>query len=228
MTEKEIKHLESEVEVMSKLDHPNIIKLIDYYEENDMYYIVLEYADGGVLFDKIIEKKFYTEAEARDVIKSITNAIAYFHERNIVHRDLKPENILLSSSGDIKIADFGFARSIEECSRLKTDCGTSWFMAPEILDNKPYGNEVDMWSLGVILYILLSGVPPFHDNNQERLFCKIRTGKYGFRSEIWENISDNAKDLIKHLLVVDSRYRYDAKQVLNSKWLTSDEVYNIL
>lgn len=211
---------------MAKLDHSNILKLKECYEEENMYYIVTELADGGDLFNKIVEKKCYTESEARDVIRTIVEAISYCHEHNIVHRDLKPENILLSSSGDIKIADFGFAKSMDLKTRLNTDCGTPWYVAPEILENKAYGTEVDMWSLGVIIYIILGGFPPFHDNNQAKLFRKIRSGHYAFTAPYFDDISDNAKDLIQHLLVVDPRGRFDAKQVLKHKWVISNEVFN--
>lgn len=143
---------------------------------------------------------FYNEKEARDLVFILLSAVKYLHDRNIVHRDLKPENVLLTSKKDdaeIKLADFGFAERVTSMNSLTTQCGTPGYVAPEILKNDKYGKPVDMWSIGVITYILLGGYPPFHDENQRNLFSKIKRGKYEFHAEYWSAVSDEAK-VTKH------------------------------
>jgi serine/threonine protein kinase len=155
-------------------------------------------------------------------------AIAYCHDARVAHRDLKPENLLLRSLTDdmsIKLADFGFAKVVEKPNSLTTQCGTPGYVAPEILNGVPYDERSDMWSIGVILYILLGGYPPFIDENQRRLFRKIRKGKYEFHPEYWDPISEDAKVLISSLLTVDADKRLLAREALNSNWIAvaSDE-----
>jgi calcium/calmodulin-dependent protein kinase I len=146
------------------------------------------------------------------LVKLLLEAIKYCHDADIVHRDLKPENLLLTGKDDdasIKLADFGFAKRIEfDSEGLVTACGTPGYVAPEILEGKPYGKTVDIWSIGVITYILLCGYPPFHDDNHNALFKKIKKGKFQFDSPYWDNVSDDAKDLISQMLVVDPEKRY--------------------
>ena len=148
------------------------------------------FVEGGELFDKIVSKTFYSEREARDVVFTLLSSIEYCHNRDIVHRDLKPENLLLASTTDdaaIKLADFGFAAKAVGNS-LKTQCGTPGYVAPEILNNVPHGKPVDMWSIGVICYILLGGYPPFHDENQKNLFRLIKNAKYEFHPGMYAYI----------------------------------------
>lgn len=216
-----------EIDVLKNLDCPNIIKLHDVYLEKKMYYIVTEIMQGGELFDRIISKEFYSEADAQKVVQTLASAIKYCHDRDIVHRDLKPENILLSDDTEdatIKIADFGFAKKVDvvtgdDGATLSTACGTPGYVAPEILKGEKYGREVDLWSLGIITYILLSGYPPFHDDNQGRLFKKIRSGIFKFDSPYWDNISQEAKDFVKSLLTVDPKARMTVEQVFDNAWL---------
>ncbi|KAG5179824.1 kinase-like domain-containing protein [Tribonema minus] len=215
-----------EVKILRQLNHPNIIDIYQFYrQERDNYYVIIEYMRGGELFDRIVKKQFYTEKEARDLCKILLDAIKYCHDRDIVHRDLKPENLLLTSNDDdasIKLADFGFAKALNG-SMVTTQCGTPAYVAPEILRHRPYGTSVDMWSIGVIIYILLGGYPPFHDENQTRLFRKIRAGKFEFHNEYWGSISSDAKDLISRLLTVDQHSRLTAREAVSHPWLlTSD------
>jgi len=174
------------------------------------------------------KKTIYNEKEARDVSKILIEALRYCHERHIVHRDLKPENLLLASEDDdisIKIADFGFAKRCTKPKSLKTQCGTPGYVAPEILKGVLYDSQADMWSLGVIIYILLGGYPPFIEENQRELFKKIMKGRYKFHDEYWSDISDDGKDLIKSLMNIDTETRLTAEQALSSKWMkTGDEV----
>lgn len=213
--------LRQEVAILQALDHQNVTKLFDFYEEKQNFYLVMEYLDGGELFDRIVKKTFYTEKEARDLVFILLKAIKYLHDKNIVHRDLKPENLLLSSKDDdhtVKLADFGFAVKCDGANIL-TQCGTPGYIAPEILRKRPYGKTVDMWSFGVILFILLGGYPPFHDDDQNKLFRKICKADYQFHPEFWTPVSDEAKHLIQGMLTLDVKKRLTVDQALAHKWL---------
>ncbi|CAM9885186.1 unnamed protein product [Ectocarpus sp. 6 AP-2014] len=216
--------LKMEVKLLQEIEHENIVKLYDFYEEKHFYYLVMEILNGGELFDRIVLKQFYNEKEARDVLKVLFKAIQYCHDRDIAHRDLKPENLLLVSDDDdavIKLADFGFARPVGETG-LSTQCGTPGYVAPEILKGELYGKPVDIWSIGVITYILLGGYPPFHDDNQAKLYQKIKKGKVSFHPQYWSTVSDEAKDLIKKMLTLDKDKRITAEQALEHPWVVGD------
>jgi len=218
--------LREEVSILKNMDHPNIIKLYDFFEEKHFYYLVTELMKGGELFDRIVQKTFYNEKEARDVVKILISTVKYMHSNNIAHRDLKPENLLLTSpddDGSIKIADLGFARQVKGSASLTTQCGTPGYVAPEILKGEPYGKAVDMWSCGVITYILLGGYPPFHDEKQSNLFKKIKVGEYQFHPEYWSSVSTEAKDLISQLLTVDVNKRITADKACDHPWIHVDD-----
>lgn len=211
-----------EVDILKSIDHPNIVRIYDFFPEKEKFYVVLEFAAGGELFDRIVEKTYYNEKEARSLSTILLTTIKFCHDKSIVHRDLKPENLLLASKEEditIKIADFGFAVKSKGPSSLTTQCGTPGYVAPEILLSKPYGKEVDMWSIGVIIFILLGGYPPFSDNNQSKLYKKIKTGQFEFHPDYWSSISNEAKDLIKKLLTVDPEKRFTADQALSHPWI---------
>ncbi|CAM9642609.1 unnamed protein product [Phaeothamnion confervicola] len=188
----------------------------------------MEQMKGGELFDRIVQKQFYNEKDARDVLKVLLEAVKYCHDRNIAHRDLKPENLLLVSADDdslIKVADFGFARPVDS-GGLRTQCGTPGYVAPEILKGESYGLQVDMWSIGVIMYILLGGYPPFHDDNQAtqaKLYQKIKKGKVVFHEQYWGQVSDDAKDLIRKMLTLAPPDRITAADALRHPWLAGDD-----
>ena len=216
--------LKSEVEILRSIKHNHIVQCFDFYEEGGYFYVVLEYLDGGELFDRIVKKTSYTEKEARDTIFLVVSAIKYCHDKNVVHRDLKPENLILKSKtndSDIKIADFGFAIKARGDKSLRTQCGTPGYVAPEILEHEPYGKAVDMWSIGVITYILLGGYPPFYDENQSKLFKKIKKAEYQFHPENWNNISKEAMSFISGLLCLDASKRLSADQALDHPWLST-------
>ena len=224
LTPEDLAALNVEVRAMDLLkDHPNFVKCHDFFSEKDYFYLTMELLTGGELFDRIVEKDKYTEREARQVMYLMANAIAYAHSHGIVHRDLKPENILLKSKGDdtsIKIADLGFATIMTNPSQLmKTPCGTPGYVAPEVLANKPYGSQCDVWSLGVIFYILLCGYPPFSDDDQNKLFAQIQSGRYAMDPAEWSVISPSAKDLVKKILVVDPAKRLTAQGILAHPWM---------
>lgn len=213
--------LRDEIEILKTLNHQHIIKLYNVFEEKRHWYLITELMPGGDLFDRIVTKTFYTESEARDTLKIIFSAMDYVHKQNFAHRDLKPDNILLLSKEDdkdIKIADFGFAKKSKEPQGLVTQCGTPEYVSPEILCKVPYGTKCDMWSLGVIMYIMLGGYPPFKARNQIRLFKKIKRGQYQFHEQFWGHISEEAKELIAGMLTVDQDRRLSASQVLDNSW----------
>jgi calcium/calmodulin-dependent protein kinase I len=218
--------LKDEIQVLRELQHPHIIRLYDVFEEKDFWYLVTEKMMGGELFDRIVAKSYYNEKEARDVCKILFQAIGHCHHNAVAHRDLKPENLLLRSEtndSEIKIADFGFAKKVLTPNSLTTQCGTPGYVAPEILEGVAYDTKSDMWSLGVIVYILLGGYPPFIEQNQRELFRKIRKGHYEFHEEYWGSVSADAKDLISCLLTVSPSKRLSADEALRHKWMTQDD-----
>lgn len=218
--------LKDEIAVLTELKHKHIIRLYDVFDEQQFYYLVTEKMMGGELFDRIVQKSYYNEKEARDVCKILFDAMLYCHKHKVAHRDLKPENLLLTSESDdsdIKIADFGFAKKVKAPNSLTTQCGTPGYVAPEILEGKPYDTQADMWSLGVIVYILLGGYPPFIEQNQRELFRKIRKGQYEFHEEYWGQVSDDAKNMISKLLTVSPTQRYDAQGAMNNGWIRADD-----
>eukprot|EP01120_Amphizonella_sp_Union-15-10_P014563 TRINITY_DN709_c0_g1_i1.p1 TRINITY_DN709_c0_g1~~TRINITY_DN709_c0_g1_i1.p1 ORF type:complete len:384 (+),score=83.20 TRINITY_DN709_c0_g1_i1:103-1254(+) len=229
--------LKNEVEILLKVRHPNIIKLKDLFDSSKTLFLVLELVTGGELFDSIVAREQYSEEDAVRVMKELLSAIEYLHSMGIVHRDLKPENLLLSDNSPnspIKLADFGLSKiySPEMMQKMSTACGTPGYVAPEILDpsmtgSGGYDKEVDMWSAGVVMYILLCGYPPFYNEVEQQLFEIILSGKYEFHSPYWDNISDTAKDLIKHLLVVDPKKRFTANEALQHDWFTKAVVSKV-
>lgn len=226
LSEEDYASLLTEIEILSSLNHPHIIKLYETFDEGSDFYIVTELVEGGELFDRIVSKAHYTEKEARDLFKIFLETLAYMHKEGIVHRDLKPENLLLCSEfddSDIKIADFGFAKRVSELSPKETACGTPGYVAPEILRGDKYGCEVDIWSMGVICYVLLAGYPPFYDEDQKRLFKKIKEGRYHFHEDYWSNTSPEAIDLIQNMLCVDQEKRWTAAQLLQHPWITLND-----
>ncbi|KYQ89301.1 putative protein serine/threonine kinase [Tieghemostelium lacteum] len=229
----------SEIAILKKIKHPNIISIIEIFDTERYLYIVLELATGGELFDKIKEKIRFSEPEAKDVFKQILAAVCYLHQLNISHRDLKPENILIGKGPEgkqiIKITDFGLAKIIGEKEIATTLCGTPLYVAPEIIksclmgkntqNGEPhgYGKEVDAWSLGCILYILLSGKPPFDVERSN--FNQTSKGEYTFNIPIWDTVTEAAKDLIQKLLKVDPLQRISVKDALVHRWFSNDDLY---
>ncbi|XP_028305483.1 serine/threonine-protein kinase H1 homolog [Gouania willdenowi] len=217
---------ESELCVLRRVRHTNIIQLMEVFETAERVYMVMELATGGELFDRIIARGSFTERDATRVLQMVLDGVKYLHTLGITHRDLKPENLLYYHPGadsKIIITDFGLANSRkkgDECL-MKTTCGTSEYIAPEILVRKPYTNAVDMWALGVISYILLSGTMPFEDDNRMRLYRQILKGKYSFSGEPWPSVSNLAKDFVERNLTVDPSERLTAGQALKHPWIIS-------
>ncbi|KAK6636632.1 hypothetical protein RUM43_010294 [Polyplax serrata] len=215
--------IENEVEILRKVNHPNIIKLLDEYDMPSELYLVMELEEGD-LFDVIASSKKFPEDESRLMIKHLSSALAYLHNRRIVHRDIKPENLLVRLDENkkvrsVKLGDFGLAQVVTE--PLYSVCGTPTYVAPEILSETGYELKVDVWAAGVLLYILLCGYAPFRttSNDQEELFDKILTGEFEFNSPYWDEISSSSKNLIYNMLQRYPEVRYSAEDVLNHPWL---------
>ncbi|NWS77872.1 KCC4 kinase, partial [Crotophaga sulcirostris] len=204
--------------------HPFQIKLKEIFETPSEIALILELVTGGELFDRIVERGFYSERDAAHVVKQILEAVSYLHANGVVHRDLKPENLLyadLSPDAPLKIGDFGLSKIVDEQDTMKTVCGTPGYCAPEILHGCPYGPEVDMWSVGVITYILLCGFEPFFDpRGDQYMYSRILTCDYEFVSPWWDEVSLNAKDLVRKLIVLDPKKRLTVSQALEHPWVT--------
>ena len=226
----------NEIELLRAVDHPCIIRLEEVIDSPENVFIVLELAQGGELFDKIVNKMNgkFDEREAKLHFYQILSAVKYMHDKNIAHRDLKPENILLCSRDDenpiIKVTDLGLSKFVDMHTHLKTFCGTPQYLAPEILTTKSsnsptacYDLKVDMWSVGVILYILLSGHPPF-SNDKTELVAQIVNGEYDFESRPWKSISKEAIDLVSGLMCIDPKRRLSAGQALEHAWMKDADV----
>lgn len=218
------KIVRTEIGVLLRLSHPNIIKLKEIFETSTDIVLILELVTGGELFDRIVERGYYSERDAACVVQQILEAVSYLHGNGVVHRDLKPENLLyadMSPNSLLKIADFGLSKIIDDQVTMKTVCGTPGYCAPEILQGSPYGPEVDMWSVGVIAYILLCGFEPFFDlRGDQYMYSRILTCDYEFISPWWDEISLNAKDLVKKLIVLDPQKRLTVPQALQHPWVT--------
>ncbi|KAG6622787.1 CAMK/CDPK protein kinase [Phytophthora cinnamomi] len=188
-----------EISILKTLDHPNIIKFYDAYEGNRHLHLVTELCTGGELFDRIIARGHYSEADAAVLVRKISDAVKHCHDRDICHRDLKPENFLAGV--------------------MTTRVGTPYYIAPEVL-GRHYDKSCDLWSIGVITYILLCGYPPFYGDTDPEIFASVRAGRYDFDSPEWTNVSNEAKDLISHLLLVDASKRLTADEVLRHPWIS--------
>ena len=202
MDEDERRMLFNEINILKELDHPNIVKMFEFFEDDKRYYIVQEICKGGELFDEILARGKFTERDAALLIKQVLSCVNYCHQNNIVHRDLKPENVLLEQNKEfdqIKIIDFGTSLVYDPTKKLEEKLGTPYYIAPEVL-NKNYGAKCDIWSIGVITYILLCGAPPFSGQTDNDIMKAVRAGKVSFAGDHWKGISEVAKDFISQLL----------------------------
>jgi len=221
-----IQLLEREIQIMKCLKHPNILPLVEVFDNKDFIFLVLELVTGGELFDRIVERGNYSEKDASSIVNQILQAVQYLHSQGIVHRDLKPENLLVRDTTDsnihIYVADFGLSRMFDDNQSLTTYCGSPEYVAPEVLSCVPYGKPVDLWSVGVITYILLTGFLPFYDKNHAILFEKIQRVEYN-----WDDcpeVTPTAKHFIQHLLVLDPAKRYSVESALNHPWVKGENV----
>ena len=220
---KNLEKFKNEIELLRKMDHPNIIKLYEIFESERSLYLIMEECKGGEVFSKIIErinaKLMYSEKDAANIIKQVISCINYCHNKNICHRDLKPENLLYLKDGPekdnlIKVIDFGLSQN---ANKLKSRVGTAYYVSPEVLRGN-YTEKCDIWSAGVILYLLLTGEPPFNGQNDQIIYSKILKFDVKFPEQKWKYISKEVKDLLQNHMLVPENRRYTAKQVLEHIW----------
>lgn len=214
----------AEVEILSRLDHPNILKIYEMLEDGRKFYVVSELCTGGELFTYITSRSSLSEPIAANIMRQVLSAVAYCHSQGVVHRDIKPENLLLDSPPTIpemiriKLIDFGTSTLFASGGRLSQRLGTAYYIAPEVLGMN-YDEKCDIWSCGVILYVLLCGFPPFAGNTDEEILRRVKAGKYSFAHESWQSVSKEAKSLIQKMLLMDPKSRFSALNCLADPWI---------
>ncbi|XP_076673385.1 calcium/calmodulin-dependent protein kinase II isoform X17 [Andrena cerasifolii] len=227
LTARDFQKLEREARICRKLQHPNIVRLHDSIQEENYHYLVFDLVTGGELFEDIVAREFYSEADASHCIQQILESVHHCHHNGVVHRDLKPENLLLASKAKgaaVKLADFGLAIEVQgEAQAWFGFAGTPGYLSPEVLKKEPYGKPVDIWACGVILYILLVGYPPFWDEDQHRLYAQIKTGSYDYPGPEWDTVTPEAKNLINQMLTVNPSKRITASEALKHPWICQRE-----
>lgn len=213
-----------EIEILRKMDHDHICWTRQIYNTKNNVFVVVELLTGGDMFDHLCDNEKYTEKIAARCLVDITSALQYLHDNKIAHRDLKPENVMFATRHDhasIKLVDFGFSKIASGEDVMMTSCGTLLYVAPEVISSKRrgYTTKCDMWSLGVMLYVMLCGYPPFEDESTSMLHRKIKTADYDFHDDEWHHISQAAKDMVRSLICLDVSTRLSAEQVLKHKWI---------
>ncbi|XP_048089051.1 calcium/calmodulin-dependent protein kinase (CaM kinase) II gamma 1 isoform X7 [Alosa alosa] len=215
--------LEREARICRLLNHANIVRLHDSIAEEGFHYLIFDLVTGGELFEDIVAREYYSEADASQCISQILESVNHIHQHDIVHRDLKPENLLLASKmkgAAVKLADFGLAIEVQGDQQAWFGfAGTPGYLSPEVLRKDPYGKPVDIWACGVILYILLVGYPPFWDEDQHKLYQQIKAGAYDFPSPEWDTVTPEAKNLINQMLTINPAKRITAEQALTHPWV---------
>ncbi|XP_031780856.1 calcium/calmodulin-dependent protein kinase type II alpha chain isoform X20 [Nasonia vitripennis] len=227
LSSRDFQKLEREARICRKLQHPNIVRLHDSIQEENFHYLVFDLVTGGELFEDIVAREFYSEADASHCIQQILESVHHCHHNGVVHRDLKPENLLLASKAKgaaVKLADFGLAIEVQgDTQAWYGFAGTPGYLSPEVLKKEPYGKPVDIWACGVILYILLVGYPPFWDEDQHRLYAQIKSGSYDYPTPEWDTVTPEAKNLINQMLTVNPSKRITASEALKHPWICQRE-----
>ncbi|XP_023319910.1 calcium/calmodulin-dependent protein kinase type II delta chain [Eurytemora carolleeae] len=240
LSARDFQKLEREARICRKLQHPNIVRLHDSIQEESFHYLIFDLVTGGELFEDIVAREFYSEADASHCIQQILESVNHCHSNGVVHRDLKPENLILSEKpksqpenlllaskskgAAVKLADFGLAIEVQGDQQAWFGfAGTPGYLSPEVLKKEPYGKPVDIWACGVILYILLVGYPPFWDEDQHRLYAQIKAGAYDYPSPEWDTVTPEAKNLINQMLTVNPAKRIRAEEALKHPWICQRE-----
>ncbi|XP_076361590.1 calcium/calmodulin-dependent protein kinase type II alpha chain isoform X8 [Tachypleus tridentatus] len=227
LSARDFQKLEREARICRKLNHPNIVRLHDSIQEEAFHYLIFDLVTGGELFEDIVAREYYSEADASHCIQQILESVHHCHQNSVVHRDLKPENLLLASKAKgaaVKLADFGLAIEVQGDQQAWYGfAGTPGYLSPEVLKKDPYGKPVDIWACGVILYILLVGYPPFWDEDQHRLYAQIKAGAYDYPSPEWDTVTPEAKNLINSMLTVNPAKRITASEALKHPWICQRE-----
>ncbi|XP_057783496.1 phosphoenolpyruvate carboxylase kinase 1-like [Salvia miltiorrhiza] len=212
--------LQNEAKLMQLVSgHPNVVGVFDVYEDEDFLHVVLEYCGGGDLFERITARPVLTESEARRVLLPLMEAIAHCHHHGIAHRDIKPDNILFNNYDELKLADFGSAECFGSGGLMSGIVGTPYYVAPEVLAGRDYNETVDVWSAGVILYIMLAGIPPFYGESAQEIFEAVLRANLRFPRKVFSSVSPEAKDLLRRMLCKDISRRFSADQVLRHPWM---------
>ncbi|KAL8594155.1 hypothetical protein ACOMHN_018095 [Nucella lapillus] len=227
-----LKLVEREVTILKRVNHPNIINLKEIIESPKRMYLVMEICTEGELADRVKEKRF-SESETKQIMSKLASAVSYLHKHGIVHRDIKLENILMAQNPEdendklhIKVTDFGLSvvkGGVTPDSMMQDFCGTPIYMAPEILDNKTYSQQCDVWAMGIIMYTLICGYPPFRAKDEATLYDLIREANPQFDDDVWSSISEECKNCILGMLKLDPAHRLSASEVLNHPWITGQE-----
>mmetsp|Transcript_53823 Transcript_53823/g.122435 ORF Transcript_53823/g.122435 Transcript_53823/m.122435 type:complete len:569 (-) Transcript_53823:235-1941(-) len=226
LKERSMKQLKEEIDVMKVMDHPHILKLYESFDDRRRIYLILELCEGGELFDRIVKAKRFTERTGAILVRQMLLAINYMHQNNIIHRDLKPENFLFATHDDVEVAplkliDFGLSKRFTQGEALNTKAGTPYYVSPEVLQGK-YSEKCDVWSVGVILYVCLSGSPPFYGRDTKAVLAAVTRANFNFEKRAWTAVSDRAKDAVSKLLSKDPNARPSASEALAFDWLKVD------
>ena len=226
-----IKEIKNEINILKQLDHPNILKILEFHMTNDKIYIVTDFCKEGELFHEIKRRNHFSESETAFVIHQILGAIRYCHKMRVIHRDIKPENVMITKREingylHVKLIDFGTAKIFAEGNKQRGLVGSSYYIAPEVIQGK-YDELCDEWSIGVIMYIMLTGMPPFYGSDDDSVLFHVKKGNYDTTLDSYTRLSDNAKDLITKLLKFDPKERISAKEALDHPWFQTDEFKSI-
>lgn len=214
-----------EFQLLKNIDHPHIIRIYEIYNDQKNFYLITEYCEGGDIFSMIQKAANFNEKIASRIIKQVVNAILYCHENGIVHRDIKSDNILFLQNdinSPVKLIDFGISVRFEKNTKLREKTGTVLYIAPEVI-NGSYDEKCDIWSCGVLMYTMLSGLPPFYGTSRKEVMAKIKKGKFSFKSKFWNLISAEAKDLIEKMLTYNPEERPTCWQILNHSWFMKED-----
>ena len=218
-----------EFQLLKNIDHPHIIRVFEVYNDQKNFYLITEFCEGGDIFSMIQKADNFNEKIASRIMKQIVNAVLYCHLNGIVHRDIKSDNILFLHSkidSPVKLIDFGISVKFEKETKLREKTGTVLYIAPEVIKGS-YDEKCDIWSLGVLMYMMLSGLPPFYGSNRKEVMTKITQGKFSFKSKIWTLISREAKDLIENMLTLNPEQRPSCRDILAHPWFLKEEVAKI-